>query len=118
MRGGEGKKVELPEYLTDEQWEEWRQYRLEDKKEKKFSDRAQRAFIRKCKKLHAEGYDVPALIDHAMDVGWLTVWPHEQMKRKKRHRETTVTDLRVVETSDKETGRANIAALKQQARGA
>ncbi len=110
--------MELPEYITAEQWEEWKEYRLNDQGKKKFSERAQRAFIRKCKALHAEGYDVSALIDHAMDIGWLTIWPHDNMKRKRQHRETTVTDLRIVETADKETAQAHIAAMKQRAKSA
>lgn len=106
------------ELISDEQWADWCEYRTKDNKKGNWSERAQRSFLRECQRLHDEGYDVPRLIDFAMTKDWLTIYPNDNYKRKQRHRETTVTDLRVVETSDKETAAAALAALKQQAKRA
>jgi hypothetical protein len=108
--------VNLPDFLPPETWADWCEYREQDVKGGNWSERAQRAFLRQCERLHAEGFDVPACIDFAMQAGWLSVYGRDNCKRKQRHRETTVTDLRIVETSDKETAAAALAAMRQKAK--
>ena len=107
--------MNVPNYITSEQWADWCEYRTADNKKGNWSDRAQRAFLRTCERLHDEGFDVPALIDHAMVKHWLTIYKKDEFMRKRRARETTVTDLTLVVT-DRAKGAASIAEMKQRAR--
>lgn len=100
--------------ISDEQWQDWCEYRTKDNKKGNWSERAQRGFLRECQRLHDEGYDVPRLIDFAMTKDWLTVYPRAGFKRPKAARETTVTDISLVKV-DKEKAASAMAEMKKKA---
>ncbi len=71
--------MELPEWIDEEIWSEWIAYRREDKK-KPASERSQRMTLTKLAKLHAQGYDVNGLIQHAIELEWQGVYAVDEYK--------------------------------------
>lgn len=71
--------MELPDYIDAEIWAEWIAYRREDKK-KPASERSQKMTLTKLEKLYLQGYDVNALIQHAIELEWQGVYPVEEYK--------------------------------------
>lgn len=82
---------QIPDCVPLEQWADFVEYRLTEVGRKKFGPVAQKRMLKKLARLHAAGYDVVELLDHAMQAGWLDVYPNKDYRRAKRpgyHRNT------------------------------
>ena len=111
--------IDLPDFLDVETWADWKKYREEFCKRKTWNEIAEKRFISRCKRFHDEGYDVNGLIDHAVDVGWVTIYPKEEFKRKTRPASHNPNPkLSVVENVNKNLGQSAIEEMKKKARGA
>ena len=99
----------IPEWLDPEIWSDWNTYRAEDNKKGRWTERAQRAFLRDCVRYYADGLDVHAMINEAMQKNWLTIYPNDRHRRKARpasHGHGPVLEIVGV---DREKGRAAVA---------
>lgn len=72
--------MELPAWLPEEAWQEWVEYRRDDKK-KTASERSQRMTLRKLARLREEGFDPVLLIEHAIEHEWQGIYAHEACRR-------------------------------------
>ena len=72
----------------DPEWQEaydaFVAYRKTESGKTSFGELAATRLRRKCERLHALGYDVTELLDHACVVGWLSIYPQEDFRRKAR----------------------------------
>ena len=98
--------------------DDWVEYRKSFGK-KRFTAQMQKKFLQRCQQLQSEGFDVPGCISYVIQIdrGWLALYGRDDLKRPKRQRDTTVTDLHLVERSDPESAAAGIAAMRRAARG-
>ncbi len=103
----------LPDCITQEIADKWAKYRREDCKGKKFTENMREGFYEKCVNYHEDGYDVPRLISHAKDVGWLTIWPVETCRRTKRPLSHSTAKVVQLPTSDKKTAQRGLAAMRE-----
>jgi hypothetical protein len=108
--------MNVPDFIDPDTFAAWCDYRREDVKAP-FTDRVKNMAINRLIRLSGEGYDPNLILEHAVLAGWRGIYAHDSALRpKSRARETTVTDLRIVETSDKETAAAALAAMRQKAK--
>jgi hypothetical protein len=108
---------DLPDFLNPETWQDFCEYRVTESKGKKFGPIAQKRMLKYLERLHNEGFDVEQCLDECMSngAGWQKPYGREEFKRKAGpRRETTVTKLELVETSDKQTAAAALAEMKQR----
>ena len=73
--------MELPEWLPEETWNEWIEYRRKVKK-KPASEVSQRMTIKKLTRYMEQGYCPVKLIEQAMEFEWQGIHPHEECKRE------------------------------------
>ena len=103
--------------ISKENLEDWAEYRLTVGK-KTWTPLMEKMFLKRCDELHELGYDVPKLLCWTIEsgLGWLTLYPRDDCKRPKQHRETTVTDISLVHVN-KDMGRSAMEEMKKRARG-
>lgn len=99
--------MELPEWLPEEVWEEWINYRRTEKK-KTASQTSQRITINKLAKLREQGYCPIKLIEHAMEFEWQGIYANENCKHEKSGR----TSERIPRSAVDRVRMANAAALE------
>lgn len=73
--------IALPAYIDIEVFSAFIEQRGAMKKIP-FTPSAQKLLVRKLMRLHSDGYDSNALLEHAAIVGWRTVYPDEKMRIK------------------------------------
>ena len=72
--------ITLPGWLDDELWQEWIDYRRQDKK-KPATDRSLRMTLKKLERLRIDGFDGNLLIEMAIEREWQGIHAHESCKR-------------------------------------
>ena len=73
----------LPAFLDTETWHDFMAYRATEIR-KPLSPIGTKRMLARLTRLHAEGYDVNALLDMAMSESWRGIWAHDDCKRKVR----------------------------------
>lgn len=71
--------IALPSYIDIEVWSAFIEQRGAMKKIP-FTPGAQKLIVRKLMRLHSEGFDANALLEHAAIVGWRTVYPDDKLR--------------------------------------
>jgi hypothetical protein len=71
--------IDLPHWLDADLWQEWIDYRRQDKK-KPASERSQKMTIKKLDRLRGEGYSPDRLIEKAIEAEWQGIYAHDECK--------------------------------------
>jgi len=88
--------MDLPDWLPTEIWNEWIDYRREDKK-KPATERSQRMTLRKLERFQQQGYCPIKLIEMAIEREWEGIYSHEDCKHEISTRVSTKRPQSAVE---------------------
>lgn len=103
----------LPDWLDIPAWEAWCEHRkLIATARRPWTPLVWKRGLAQLIRLHEQGYDHVHLIDKSILSGWLGFFPDEDA-RVRRSRETSVTDLRLVQ-QDREVAAEGLQAAKER----